>query len=60
MVCGLLVPQPGIETVLPAVEAQSLNHWVTREAQKGILEWSWKEVWVLASRPNNSWDYISL
>ena len=27
--CGLLVPPPGIEPL--AVEAQSLNHWTTRE-----------------------------
>ena len=24
-------PHPGTEPVLPAVEAQSLNHWTTRE-----------------------------
>ena len=28
---GILVPQPGIEPVPPAVEVQSLNHWTTRE-----------------------------
>ena len=28
---GILVPQPGIEPTPPAVEAQSLNHWTTRE-----------------------------
>ena len=26
------LPQPGIEPIPPAVEAQSLNHWTTREA----------------------------
>ena len=25
--CGVLVPQPGIEPVSPALEAQSLKHW---------------------------------
>ena len=30
--CGILVPQPGIEPASPAWEAQSLNHWTTREA----------------------------
>ena len=25
--CGILVSQPGIEPVSPAVEAWSLNHW---------------------------------
>ena len=30
-ICGILVPQPGIETVPLAVEAQSPNHWSARE-----------------------------
>ena len=29
--CGILIPQPGIELVLSAVEAWRLNHWTTRE-----------------------------
>ena len=29
--CGILVPQPGIEPALPAVEVQSLSHWTTGE-----------------------------
>ena len=29
--CGILVPWPGIEPVPPVTEAQSLNHWSTRE-----------------------------
>ena len=29
--CGILVPQPGIEHVPPALEAWSLNHWTSRE-----------------------------
>ena len=29
--CGMLVPQPGIEPMPPALGAQSLNHWTTRE-----------------------------
>ena len=36
-VCGISVPRPGIEPVPPAVEAQSLNHGITREVQKGTL-----------------------
>ena len=32
--CGVLVPQPGTERVLPALGAQSLNHWTTREASQ--------------------------
>ena len=31
MACGILVPQPGTEPKSPAVEAQSLNHWTSRE-----------------------------
>ena len=31
MACGLLVPQPGIEPVPPAVETWSLKHWMARE-----------------------------
>ena len=29
--CRILVPQPGIEPVSPALEARSLNHWTARE-----------------------------
>ena len=32
--CGILVPWPGIEFMLPAVEAWSFNHWTTREFPK--------------------------
>ena len=28
---GILVPQAGVEPMPPALEAQSLNHWTTRE-----------------------------
>ena len=31
MACEILVSQPEIEYVPPAVEAFSLNHWITRE-----------------------------
>ena len=31
LACGILVPQPGVGPVTPALEAQSLNHWTTRE-----------------------------
>ena len=30
MVCGILVPPPGMKPVLLALEAQSLNHWTTK------------------------------
>ena len=29
--CKILVPRPGIEPVLPALGAWSLNHWTTRD-----------------------------
>ena len=32
--CGILVTQPGIEHVPPAVEVWSLNHWIAREVPK--------------------------
>ena len=31
MACGILVAGPGIKPAPPAVEAQSLNPWTTRE-----------------------------
>ena len=34
MACGILVPQPGIESGPPAVEVWSLNHWTAREAPR--------------------------
>ena len=30
----MLVPQPGIEPMPPALEAWSLNHWSSREVPK--------------------------
>ena len=30
---AILVPQPGIEPVLPVVEVRSLNHWTAREVR---------------------------
>ena len=35
--CRILVPRPGTEPVPPAVEAQSLNHWTTREVPSRVL-----------------------
>ena len=35
MACGNLVPQPGFEPIPPAVEAQSLSHWTSREIPEG-------------------------
>ena len=33
----LLVPQPGTEPKLPAVEAWNFNHWTTREVPEDIF-----------------------
>ena len=30
--CGILISQPGMEPMPPALEAQSLNHWTAQEA----------------------------
>ena len=37
MARGILVPQPGIEPLSPAVEAQSLNHWTAKEVPRFYL-----------------------
>ena len=34
--CGILVLQPEIEPVPPAVEVWSLNHWTAREVPRDI------------------------
>ena len=31
MAYGILVPQPGTESVPPEIEVQSLNHWDAQE-----------------------------
>ena len=38
MVCGILVPQPGIEPVPPALEMPSLNHWTSRKVPSHSLD----------------------
>ena len=35
--CGILAPWPGIETMPPAMEAWSLNHWTIREVPDHLL-----------------------
>ena len=50
MLCGtrILVLQPGIEPVSPAVEAWSLNHWTTMEALKPfqfLVRFLWPTKW---------------
>ena len=35
--CGIIVPRPGTEPLLPKVEACSPNHWTTREIPRCFL-----------------------
>ena len=54
IVHGILVPRPGVKLLPPTLEAQSLNHWTTREfPHHCVLEFitclvsqihSWKEI----------------
>ena len=37
-VCGILVPQPGIEPMPRVVEACSLNHWTAKEFPKTTVK----------------------
>ena len=37
--CRILLPRPGIEPVPLVLEAQSLNHWTTREVPQNGLRW---------------------
>ena len=37
--CGILVPQPGIESALPAVAVRNLSHWTTRKPLKFTSKW---------------------
>ena len=37
--CGILVPWPGIKPMTPALAAQSLNHWTTREIYRIYVYW---------------------
>ena len=36
--CGILVPQLGIEVMLPALEAQGLNCWTAREVPEKCFQ----------------------
>ena len=57
MAFGVLVPQPGIEPLPPAVEVQSPNHWTTREFSSiyfsycyyGLFFLTWKKMNVSAN-----------
>ena len=38
MACGILVPQPGIKSMSPALEAQNPNHWTPGKSQHSFIE----------------------
>ena len=45
---GILVPQPGIKLIPPTVEAQSHNHWTTRDVLRFTFEGLTLPTWGLA------------
>ena len=45
---GILVPQPGIKLMPPTVEAQSHNHWTTREVLRFTFEGLTLPTWGMA------------
>ena len=53
MVCGILVPQPGIKPVPLAVEEQSLNYWTIREVCFKIFNFSLSLVPIMFHRPTS-------
>ena len=52
--CGILVPQPGTESVPPAKELQSLNHWTAREVP-GMRVLMWER-----SQATPDWDGMEI
>ena len=39
--CGILVPHPGIDTPIPCIGKQILNHWASREVPTSLLRRGW-------------------
>ena len=37
VICGILVPQPGMKLMPTTVEVRSLNHWTAREVPKLLV-----------------------
>ena len=54
MTWGILVPQPGIEPLPPAVEARSLNHQTT---EKSSFVWT-PDVWRGPQSPQGSGSLV--
>ena len=64
--CGILVPQPGVEPMPPAVEAWSLSHWTTREVPGVLLSISkikfsvyFLTIWISSSHPV-FWNFMEV
>ena len=60
MACAILVPWPGIEPASPALEAQCLNHWTTREVPKSQFLlvfplYFWPQDWLDLGSPLTYW-----
>ena len=68
--CGILVPQPGIKPVPPAVKAWSLNHWTAKEVPKIIFlidslglslrAWGVRAALSTVLEPSAHWFFTSL
>ena len=59
MAGGILVPQPGIEPVPPAVEVWSLNHWTMREVLIIIIKMTRSPHWQSQDQTQAMFYYIS-
>ena len=54
MACRILVPQPGMEPMPPALEAWSLNHWTTWEVLPPSLLLKFSLLLLI-----QQWDFVS-
>ena len=51
--CRILVPQPGIKSVPPTMEVQSLNHWTARE-----VPWEFPFLSLIPTHINYPWLWL--
>lgn len=59
MVCGILVPEPGIQPAPPALEGQGLSHWTTKEVPSRHCFRMWgshRKSLYLWNLPSNEWE----
>lgn len=59
--CGILRPQPGIKLMVPAGEAQRLNHWNTRKASNAVSLYGPREkgAWLSEISRREKWSVDS-